>query len=167
MDKERLAVEMAFKDSSSFVIRICKRLPDFLQSVKLKYVKLGYGYSCNPATVLIFALILPLFIVMLVQFTGLKLDGVLELWTNQSLRLESVDAATRLAISLILFFLFGVVILLFISFFVTSDGEKDATTTSQLRERPAKNDSATNLPEKRQGTREKRAPKFLTDFVCY
>ncbi|KAL4283566.1 hypothetical protein GQ457_16G024110 [Hibiscus cannabinus] len=50
---------------------------------------------------------------------------------------------------------------------VTSDVEKDATTTSQLRERAAKNDSATNLSKKRQGTREKRAPKFLTDFVCY
>ncbi|KAK8517410.1 hypothetical protein V6N12_016262 [Hibiscus sabdariffa] len=50
---------------------------------------------------------------------------------------------------------------------VTSDVEKDATTTSQLRERATKNDSATNLLEKRQGTREKRAPKFLTDFVCY
>ncbi|KAK8642647.1 hypothetical protein V6N13_011984 [Hibiscus sabdariffa] len=76
MDKKRLTAEMAFKDSST-VIRIRKRLPDFLQSVKLKY------------------------------FTGLKLDGVPELWTNQSLRLESVDVATRLGASLILFFLFG------------------------------------------------------------
>ncbi|MBA0688823.1 hypothetical protein Goari_006589, partial [Gossypium aridum] len=107
MDKERLTAEMAFKDSSSAVIKIRKRLPDFLQSVKLKYVKLGYGYSCNPATVLMFALIVPLFVVTAVQFTGLKLDGVSELWTNQALRLESIDAATRLAGSLILFFLFG------------------------------------------------------------
>ncbi|KAE8722097.1 3-ketoacyl-CoA synthase 1 [Hibiscus syriacus] len=107
MDKERLTAEMAFKDSSSAVIRIRKRLPDFLQSVKLKYVKLGYGYSCNPATALIFALILPLFIVALVQFTGLKPDRVSQLWTNQSLRLESIDAATRLAGLLIVFFLFG------------------------------------------------------------
>ncbi|KAH1073791.1 hypothetical protein J1N35_026119 [Gossypium stocksii] len=107
MDKERLTAEMAFKDSSSAVIKIRKRLPDFLQSVKLKYVKLGYGYSCNPTTVLMFALIVPLFVVTAVQFTGLKLDGVSELWTNQALRLESIDAATRLAGSLILFFLFG------------------------------------------------------------
>lgn len=43
---------MNFKDSSSAVIRIRRRLPDFLQSVKLKYVKqgLGYGYSCNAGT---------------------------------------------------------------------------------------------------------------------
>ncbi|XVF22298.1 hypothetical protein REPUB_Repub12eG0161000 [Reevesia pubescens] len=107
MDKERLTAEMAFEDSSSAVIKIRQGLPDFLQSVKLKYVKLGYGYSCNPATILMFALILPLFIATLVQFTGLKLDRISELWTNQALRLESIDAATRIAGSLILFFLFG------------------------------------------------------------
>ncbi|XWS35946.1 hypothetical protein CRYUN_Cryun20dG0040300 [Craigia yunnanensis] len=107
MDKERLTAEMAFKDSSSAVIKIRQRLPDFLQSIKLKYVKLGYGYSCNPATILMFALILPPFIATLVQFTGLKLDRIFELWTNQTLQLESIDAATRLAASLILFSLFG------------------------------------------------------------
>ncbi|XVF33093.1 hypothetical protein REPUB_Repub17cG0138600 [Reevesia pubescens] len=107
MDKERLTAEMAFKDSSSAVIKIRQKLPDFLQSVKLKYVKLGYGYSCNPATILMFALILPLFIAILVQLTGLKLDRISELWTNQALQLESIDTATRLACSLILFFLFG------------------------------------------------------------
>ncbi|KAK8702377.1 hypothetical protein V6N13_020733 [Hibiscus sabdariffa] len=45
MDEERLTAEMAFIDSTSAVIKIQRRLPDFLQSVKLKYVKLGYGYS--------------------------------------------------------------------------------------------------------------------------
>ncbi|RYR02763.1 hypothetical protein Ahy_B06g081586 isoform A [Arachis hypogaea] len=80
MDKERLTAEMDFRDSSSAVIRIRRRLPDFLQSVKLKYVKLGYGYSCNPATLLIFALILPLLLSL---------------------------ALTRLAFSAALLFLFG------------------------------------------------------------
>ncbi|KAK9093808.1 hypothetical protein Scep_025277 [Stephania cephalantha] len=41
MEKERLTAEVAFKDSSSVVIRIKRSLPDFLQSVKLKYVKLA------------------------------------------------------------------------------------------------------------------------------
>nr|KYP71985.1 3-ketoacyl-CoA synthase 1 [Cajanus cajan] len=52
MEKERLTAEMNFKDSSSAVIRIRRRMPDFLQSVKLKYVKqgLGYAYSCNAGT---------------------------------------------------------------------------------------------------------------------
>ncbi|KAE8721507.1 3-ketoacyl-CoA synthase 1 [Hibiscus syriacus] len=35
MDKERLTAEMAFTDSTSAVIKIRRRLPDFLQSVKL------------------------------------------------------------------------------------------------------------------------------------
>ncbi|GAA0155098.1 hypothetical protein LIER_38017 [Lithospermum erythrorhizon] len=64
MDKERLTAEMAFKehDTSSVVIKIRQKLPDFLQSVKLKYVKLGYGYSCNAATLVMFIVFLPLFL---------------------------------------------------------------------------------------------------------
>ncbi|KAJ1437316.1 Very-long-chain 3-ketoacyl-CoA synthase [Sesbania bispinosa] len=79
MDKERLTIEMNIKDPSSIVIKIWRWLSDFLQSVKLKYVNLGYGYSCNVATILIFALILPL----LVQLTGLKLHHSSHLWTIQ------------------------------------------------------------------------------------
>ncbi|KAL9176456.1 hypothetical protein ABFS82_02G179500 [Erythranthe guttata] len=47
MDDERLLAEVAFKDdsSSSMVIKIRRKLPDFLHSVKLKYVKLGYSSS--------------------------------------------------------------------------------------------------------------------------
>ncbi|KAJ9188203.1 hypothetical protein P3X46_003588 [Hevea brasiliensis] len=108
MDNERLTAEMAFKDSSSAVIRIRQRLPDFLQSVKLKYVKLGYGYSCNPATILMCLVIFPLSIATLVQITGLQLDLVYELWTTRSLQLHEIDAATRLAGSVLLLVLLGV-----------------------------------------------------------
>ncbi|KAL2345944.1 hypothetical protein Fmac_007229 [Flemingia macrophylla] len=61
MERERLTAEMDFKDSSSAVIRIRRRLPDFLHSIKLKYVKLGlgYGYSFN-AAILTLTLTLPL-----------------------------------------------------------------------------------------------------------
>ncbi|KAF7843877.1 3-ketoacyl-CoA synthase 1 [Senna tora] len=99
MDKERLTAEMDFKDSSSAVIRIRRRLPDFLQSVKLKYVKLGYGYSCNAATILMFVFILPLFLSLLLHFTGLKLDRLSQLWSDRSVR--------RLAAFAALLFLFG------------------------------------------------------------
>ncbi|GLT79822.1 hypothetical protein SLA2020_512960 [Shorea laevis] len=107
MEKERLTAEMAFNDSTSAVIKIRRQLPDFLQSVKLKYVKLGYGYSCNPATLIMLALILPLFVFTVVQITGLKLDRVSELWTNQKLQLESIDAATRMVAAVTLCFLFA------------------------------------------------------------
>ena len=33
--------------SMTFFIRVRRRLPDFLQSVNLKYVKLGYHYLIN------------------------------------------------------------------------------------------------------------------------
>lgn len=100
MDKERLTAELAIKDSSSVVIKIRRKLPDFLQSVKLKYVKLGYGYSCNTATLLMVVLF-PLFIATLIQLTGLRFHSFSQIFTN-------FDTATSLTGSVILLFLTGV-----------------------------------------------------------
>ncbi|KAG9445170.1 hypothetical protein H6P81_016510 [Aristolochia fimbriata] len=70
MDKERLTAEMAFRDddTSSVVIKIRRKLPDFLQSVKLKYVRLGLWYISSRAAyvalavlLLIVALLFPFF----------------------------------------------------------------------------------------------------------
>lgn len=109
IDRERLTAEMAFKEDSSAVIKIRQRLPDFLQSVKLKYVKLGYGYSCNFATIIMFVLIVPLSIATVIQLSGLKLDRILELLSKEKLQLNMIiDAASdQLAVSTMLFFLFG------------------------------------------------------------
>ena len=107
MDKERLTAEMDFKDSSSAVIKIRQRLPDFLQSVKLKYVKLGYGYSCNPATIFMFLLIVPLLVSIGFQLTGLDLDRVSELWRTRAVWFDDVNAATRLAGSAFFVILLG------------------------------------------------------------
>ncbi|CAN0889427.1 3-ketoacyl-CoA synthase 1 [Linum grandiflorum] len=83
---------MAFRDATSAVIKIRQTLPDFLKSVKLKYVRLGYGYTCNAATLILFAIFVPLFFTTLVQFAGL---------------LQNIDEATTLAGSAILLFLLG------------------------------------------------------------
>ncbi|KAJ4950801.1 hypothetical protein NE237_027633 [Protea cynaroides] len=94
MDKERLTAEMDFKgDSSSIVIKIRRNLPDFLQSVKLKYVKLGYVYACNYASVVFLAIILPLLLSSAVQLSGVKFEHVyhLDLWTT--FQLEDTLAA--------------------------------------------------------------------------
>uniref|UniRef100_M4EUY8 3-ketoacyl-CoA synthase n=1 Tax=Brassica campestris TaxID=3711 RepID=M4EUY8_BRACM len=94
MDQERLTAEMAFKDSSSAVIRIRRRLPDFLTSVKLKYVKLGLHNSFNFTTFLFLLIILPLTGTVLVQLTGLTFETFSELWYNHAVQLDGV---TRLA----------------------------------------------------------------------
>ncbi|KAM7274808.1 hypothetical protein ACFE04_016674 [Oxalis oulophora] len=96
-------------DSASVVIRIRRRLPDFLQSVKLKYVKLGLGYeySCNPSTIIMFLVMVPLFIAAVIQLTGLELSRIPELWQKRTLQLSDVDALTGLAGSIIFFFLAG------------------------------------------------------------
>ncbi|CAI9768816.1 unnamed protein product [Fraxinus pennsylvanica] len=104
MNEERLTADMAFKDSSSVVIRIRRKLPDFLHSVKLKYVKLGYGYSCNTATLLLFLVVLPLVITTAVQITGLKFNMFSDIWRNQTILF---DTATVVIGSTLLMFLLG------------------------------------------------------------
>ncbi|GMH22521.1 hypothetical protein Nepgr_024364 [Nepenthes gracilis] len=95
MGTERLTAEMAFTDEASAVIKIRRRLPDFLQSVKLKYVKLGYGYSCKlPITPLLFIISAPLFMATLIQLAGLKMDGISDIWTRPT---AFIDTATCLA----------------------------------------------------------------------
>ncbi|KAI3896198.1 hypothetical protein MKW92_022260 [Papaver armeniacum] len=110
MDKERLTAEMEFKDSSSsstsIVIKIKKSLPDFLQSVKLKYVKLGYKLTCDYATILRWFVVIPLFIATAIQLTGVRFDQVSELWTSRGAVVLQLDMATGLTgFSILLFVL--------------------------------------------------------------
>lgn len=108
MDKERLTAEMAFKDGSSAVIKIRRGLPDFLQSVKLKYVKLGYGYFCSPTSALVLRFLVALAFVAATAFylTHIQLDRIPQLWTGRAVQPESVHAATRLAGSAVLVLVF-------------------------------------------------------------
>ncbi|GMH00378.1 hypothetical protein Nepgr_002217 [Nepenthes gracilis] len=105
VDKERLTAEMAFTDEDSVVIKIRRRLPDFLQSVKLKYVKLGYGYSCQISTaLLLYTIVAPLFIATMLRLTDVRLDRISDLWTS---RAAFVDTATGLAGPLVLLLVLG------------------------------------------------------------
>ncbi|KAL3622316.1 inositol polyphosphate kinase kcs1 [Castilleja foliolosa] len=114
MKDERLLAEVAiFEESSSVVIKIRRKLPDFLNSVKLKYVKLGYGYSCNPATLILFFLGLPLFIATSAQLRRLayKVD-VFALFSDNYLRMTQtallLDTATVLVGLFVLVFLLAI-----------------------------------------------------------
>ncbi|KAK4405415.1 3-ketoacyl-CoA synthase 1 [Sesamum angolense] len=110
MNEERLLAEVAFKDSSSMVIKIKRALPDFLQSVKLKYVKLGYGYSfINPPFTLLLFLFLSLSIATATHqlITGLPLITLFsDIWMNQTLHL--MDTATLVFSSTLLMFLLAI-----------------------------------------------------------
>lgn len=105
MKEERLLAEVAFKDSSSMVIKIRRSLPDFLQSVKLKYVKLGYGYWCNPATLLLLLVVFPLFLATATQLTGLAFSLFSDMWITHTILL---DTTTVVIGSCALMFLFGI-----------------------------------------------------------
>ncbi|XP_022147365.1 3-ketoacyl-CoA synthase 1 [Momordica charantia] len=103
MDTEGLTAEVELKDSSSILIRIRRGLPDFLQSVKLKYVRLGYGYSSNSATTLMLLVILPLFISKL---SGFKLFRVSDLLPATRFQFYGIDATTAIS-GLLSIFLLG------------------------------------------------------------
>ncbi|KAF9601342.1 hypothetical protein IFM89_019074 [Coptis chinensis] len=90
MDNERLTAEMAYINSSSAVIRIRRSLPDFLQSVKLKYVKLGYRLTCDYATVLRYAVAIPLLAAIIYRLAALPFNRVSELWSSGAFQLDSV-----------------------------------------------------------------------------
>lgn len=76
MRRERLTAEMAFKDDAedaSIVIKIRRRLPNFLHSVKLKYIRLGYHYSSffpSPSTSSLVAFLVPTSIAVLFFYLG-------------------------------------------------------------------------------------------------
>ncbi|CAN0889423.1 3-ketoacyl-CoA synthase 1 [Linum grandiflorum] len=90
---------MAFRDATSAVIKIRQTLPDFLKSVKLKYVRLGYGYTCNAATLILFAIFVPLFFTTLVQFAATLAGSAILLfllglyWAKRSRPIYLVDFA--------------------------------------------------------------------------
>lgn len=88
LERERLTAEMAFRDEASMVIKIRRKLPDFLQSVKLKYVKLGFIYSIGLSkssltSLIVVFLSLPLFVSTFVHLTPLVVVPInMDLWAN-------------------------------------------------------------------------------------
>lgn len=64
-----------------------RRLPDFLQSVNLKYVKLGYHYLISNLLTLCF---IPLIIVTLIEASQMDLHDIGQLWLHLQYNLVSV-----------------------------------------------------------------------------
>ncbi|KAE8716680.1 3-ketoacyl-CoA synthase 9 [Hibiscus syriacus] len=72
--------------SNGVQIRQRRRLPDFLQSVNLKYVKLGYHYLI---THLLTLCLVPLMAVIIVEASRLSLDDIHQLWIQFQYNLVS------------------------------------------------------------------------------
>lgn len=68
-------------------IRQSTRLPDFLQSVNLKYVKLGYHYLM---THLLTLLLVPLMAVIIIEASQMNPDDIHQLWLHLKYNLVSV-----------------------------------------------------------------------------
>ncbi|KAL8129537.1 hypothetical protein V2J09_018692 [Rumex salicifolius] len=78
-------------DGGDVQIRHSRRLPDFLQSVKLKYVKLGYHYLI---THLLTLCLIPLMTVAAVQVSQMRYDDVYQLWLHLQYNLVTVVACS-------------------------------------------------------------------------
>lgn len=75
------------RDGVSVQIQSSRKLPDFLQSVNLKYVKLGYHYLI---THLITLLLLPLMAGILLEVGRMVPEDLWQLWVNLQFNLVSV-----------------------------------------------------------------------------
>ncbi|KAK9667383.1 hypothetical protein RND81_14G252300 [Saponaria officinalis] len=64
-----------------------RRLPDFLQSVNLKYVKLGYHYLISH---LLKLCLIPLLSVLIIQLSHMQYDDVYDLWLHLQYNLVGV-----------------------------------------------------------------------------
>ncbi|XXG68079.1 hypothetical protein AAC387_Pa06g1255 [Persea americana] len=100
MDKEQLTADLAFKDSSSIVIKIRRRLPDFLQSVKLKYVRLGLRYTSSHAIYLAVSVIVILSAAA-VELKGFRFGDFSLFWKQLCLDVAACLAAGTVAVFLL------------------------------------------------------------------
>lgn len=82
-------------DGASVQTRSRRRLPDFLQSVNLKYVKLGYHYLI---THLLTLLIIPLLLAVGLEIARMGSDEIWQLWVNLQFNLVSVLACFALLV---------------------------------------------------------------------
>ncbi|KAL1340187.1 hypothetical protein AAHE18_U099300 [Arachis hypogaea] len=73
------------------------KLPNFLLSVRLKYVKLGYHYVISNA---MYLLLVPLLGVASAQLSTISIHDVLQLWENLKFNLVSVTVCSSLMVFL-------------------------------------------------------------------
>ncbi|XP_010274236.1 PREDICTED: 3-ketoacyl-CoA synthase 11-like [Nelumbo nucifera] len=73
------------------------KLPDFLLSVKLKYVKLGYHYVISNAMYLV---VVALFLVVSAHLSTLTSDDIIQLWRHLEFNLVTVVSCSSLLVFL-------------------------------------------------------------------
>lgn len=91
--------------SLTFSVRVRKRLPDFLQSVNLKYVKLGYHYLINHG---VYLFTIPILVVVFSAEVGSlsRKDLWKKLWEDATYDLASVLSSIALLLfTLTLYFM--------------------------------------------------------------
>lgn len=90
-------VEAGFQPGTRILVRISsiRQLPDFLQSVNLKYVKLGYHYLCMHAVVLLF---IPLLVAVGLEVGRVGSDDLAQMWESLRFNLVSVFGCSTLLV---------------------------------------------------------------------
>ena len=76
-------------------IQQSRRLPDFLQSVNLKYVKLGYHYLISHLLTLC---LVPVMIIILIEASQMNPDDIRQLWLHLQYNLVSVITCSAILV---------------------------------------------------------------------
>ena len=86
-----ITIEIMPNGSMSFSVRVRRRLPDFLHSVNLKYVKLGYHYLISHG---FYLFTIPVLLVALSAQIGTlsKQELWIQLWNNLEVSLFGIEA---------------------------------------------------------------------------
>eukprot|EP00249_Psilotum_nudum_P025904 c3098_g1_i1 orf=1027-2610(+) len=71
----------------AIVIKITQKLPNFLSSIKLKYVKLGYHYLLSHA---VYLMMVPVILLLTVELARLRHVGFGDLWDQMQFNLVNV-----------------------------------------------------------------------------
>jgi len=106
-----------------------RKLPNFLLSVRLKYVKLGYHYLISNA---MYLLLIPLIGVASAHLSTISYQDVAQLWENLKFNLVSVTVCSSLLVFLVTFYFMSRPRGVYLVDFACYKPEQDCTCTREI-----------------------------------
>ncbi|KAK7278384.1 hypothetical protein RJT34_23412 [Clitoria ternatea] len=116
-------------DSETISVEERRKLPNFLLSVKLKYVKLGYHYLISNA---MYLLLIPLLGVASAHLSTISLQDVVQLWENLKFNLVSVTLCSSLMVFLVTLYFMSRPRGVYLVDFACYKPEQDCTCTREI-----------------------------------
>lgn len=96
--RDLASIESRKQDQAAISVKTGQKLPDFLQSVKLKYVKLGYHYVISHAMYLFLS---PIIVIVAAELGTLEPRDLFDLWHHLRYNLVTVIVCSTLLVFVI------------------------------------------------------------------